>query len=161
MWITDFPLAPSVNSYLMPVVIKGQTRLVKKKIHREFLDQCHRWASDNKKEVDQIRKSLQRQLAIAKKESRQFALAVEMYFVFGKGPRVSNNDADNRVKPTLDAIVSIFGIDDRYVYSGLYEKVSATDGGQECTILRINQTTPRLQTQVHQMIQESIRDSSS
>ena len=56
-------------------------------------------------------------------------------------------DADNRLKPTRDAVAELMGIDDTVFFSGNIEKVI---GETECSIIKMTKTRIRTQDQALQ-----------
>lgn len=158
IWCVNFPLPPSVNEYLMPVATRGgRPRLVKTPIHREFMDRCHIWKIQNNSAVQTMRDHLREAILKSNQDGLRFALKVDAFFVFHV-ERLLANDANNRLKPALDGLVEILGIDDKHFYSGLCEKVSTDSKDKECTILRISQMVPRTHKDILELIEHEKRD---
>lgn len=159
-WIINFPLPPSVNSYLTPIVVKGRGRLVKSKIHRQFMEDCHIYRLRNHVQVRKMEDALKNLKLQCEQEGRTFALRVDAYFVFHV-ERIQANDANNRLKPVLDGLVRILDVDDRFYYAGECEKIITTQRNLECAIIRISPMTPRTLEQLKAQIalETSIRGS--
>ena len=63
-------------------------------------------------------------------------------------------DADNRRKALQDGVSKIFGIDDKYFFSGNAEKIICDKNEQQGTIIRITATKVRTHDEVMTMIQK-------
>ncbi|CAB4149777.1 Crossover junction endodeoxyribonuclease, RusA-like [uncultured Caudovirales phage] len=168
IWLVNFPLPPSVNEYLMPVAgrwsidKKGKSyrkgHFVKTKLHSDYLDRCKRWRMQHKTAWEKIQYELIHMQDLARLGRQPFALRVDCFFAFEHSRlwtqtgEVQSIDSDNRLKPCRDALAKLLGIDDKYFFSGFFEKVSTRSKELECSILRISQMTPRtlddLKTQI-------------
>lgn len=159
IWLTNFPLPPSVNEYLMPIAggwatsKTGKTyrkgRWVKTKIHTDYVKHCELWAKKNAQGFNSISNDLKKAVMEARENKKRICFRVDAYFIFHE-PRIwtVNNipeqlDADNRLKPCRDALAKILDIDDKYFFSGFFEKVTAPSKDQECTFIRITETIPK------------------
>lgn len=168
IWIVNFPLPPSVNDYLMPVAggwsvnKKGRKyqkgRWVKTEPHKLYMQRCHEWKLLNGEAWYKIRAELKAQVLKARQERRRVAFQVDTYFAF-HDERIwtVNNiperlDADNRLKPCRDALADILEIDDKYFFSGFFEKVSTKTKEEECTYMRITPMIPRTLESIKKMI---------
>ncbi len=161
IWIQGFPLAPSVNEYLIPVPGKWaitkngrqyqKGRFVKSKVHRNFLDQCYLWRSLNLTAFNRIHTLLHN---AHKHAGNTFALRVDCFFVFHVeriftvNGKIEQLDADNRLKPTRDALATLLDLDDKFFFAGLCEKVTTPKESNQCAIIRIEQMIPRTLDQV-------------
>lgn len=168
IWLLNFPLPPSVNEYLMPVPgawavnKKGKTyrkgRFVKTEIHTNYVKRCWEWRYINRAAFDNAQAELVRQFQEAKLNKQKFALRVDCYFAFEHSRIWTVNnlaeqiDSDNRLKPCRDALSKLLGIDDKYFFSGFFEKVSTNSKELECSILRISLATPRTMDDVLKQI---------
>lgn len=161
----NFPLPPSVNEYLVPVVSnkysfdkKGKpyrkAHFVKSDIHRNYLKRCQEWKFHNNLNWLEVQRRLQEIKKQAQDSRKQFALRMDHYFAFEKSRLWTVNnlaqqiDCDNRMKPCRDAVANLLDIDDKYFFSGFIEKVSAPTKEAECTIIKITLMTPRTLEQV-------------
>ena len=168
MWLINFPLPPSVNEYLMPVagawaVNKGgkhyrKGRWVKTKIHSQYVDLCWLWRRQNGVAFDKAMDVIKAEVEEARVLKRQIAYRVDCYFAFEHSRiwTLANQpqeiDSDNRLKPCRDALAKIMGIDDKYFFSGFFEKVTTNSKDSECTILKISRAEPRTLDQILQQI---------
>jgi|WetSurMetagenome_2_1015567.scaffolds.fasta_scaffold283741_2 hypothetical protein len=156
IWISDFPLPPSVNEYLTP--IRG--RMIKTKVHRDFLQRCMIWSLRSKTTVDLAKDRFMTMKQEMERVQKYSAFRVDCFFafhhsrVFTKNGLVKQLDADNRMKPAMDAIVKIFEIDDRLFFSGRCEKITTDFKEKECSLIRICPMTPKtlseMKTQINQ-----------
>ncbi len=178
IWLMNFPLPPSVNDYLMPVAGKLKMNkkgklyraghFVKTPVHIEYRKLCNLWVLQHKRAFDEIQNHLLGRVHVAREKKQRIAFRVDHYFAFEESRIWTVNnlperiDADNRVKPCRDAIADMLGIDDKYFFSGFFEKVSTNSKDSECTAIRISQMVPRtLQDLKQQMEQERTASSSS
>lgn len=171
IWIVNFPLPPSVNEYLMPIAgptarnKKGKLyktgRFVKTEPHRIYRKMCEQWKTLNMLAFETIQKELHEKVERAKEEKKRIGFMVDTYFIFEesriwtKENTPQRLDADNRLKPCRDALSEILGIDDKYFFSGFFEKLSTQEKDKECTIIRIRQMTPRTLQSLRMEIQRS------
>ena len=104
-----FPLPPSVNEYLSPVGKGG--RFVKNESYKIFEKKVYIWSLKNN--------ALLHDLRLLFKDHKD-PLSIDIIFVFHK-PRIickngsvklGRNDATNFVKPFLDVLSKLLGIDD-------------------------------------------------
>lgn len=160
IWINNFPLPPSVNQYLQPVaggwaVSKNgkkfyqKGRLVKTALHNNYASRCDLWARQNESAMAQIKSALTNYVLKSKGNKSRFGFRVDMFFVFHVeriwtvNNLAENLDADNRIKPCRDVLSKLLGIDDKWFFSGFFEKVSTSDKDKECTLIRISPMLPR------------------
>lgn len=156
IWIMNFPLPPSVNEYLVP--IRG--RLVKSQVHRRYQTTCFQWASVNRQALNGIVASITRGLADIESREGRVGLRVDCWFAFSedrlftKTDKAKSIDANNRLKPLLDGLVQVTGIDDCLFFAGNCEKVVTTSKETECTVLKIEPMRPRSLDQIRQMMRQ-------
>lgn len=160
VWLVNFPLPPSVNEYLMPVPgrVKVNQRtgklyksgaFVKTELHRKYMDTCHQWRALHNKSFGEIQDHLLGLVHKARADKRRVAFRVDHYFALEDSRLWTVNnlperlDADNRLKPCRDALSTLLGIDDKYFFSGYFEKVSTNSKELECSAIRISLMTPR------------------
>jgi len=159
IWLVNFPLPPSVNEYLMPVAGRWATtkkgrvyqkgRWVKTQEHANYLKRCEKWSMIHNVSFVEIGEELRGMVRAARTAKKRIAFKVDTYFAFEDSRLWTVNnlpeqlDADNRLKPCRDALADLLKIDDKYFFSGFFEKVSAPSKDQECTFLRISVTSPR------------------
>lgn len=157
--LTNYPLPPSVNEYLVPVAgswavnKKGKTyrkgRWVKSAVHKQYEVQVKQWAVFNEQGLRPAIDALVKQKNESIKNGLRFALRVDSFFcIHEKRLWTVNNlaeqlDVDNRVKPLRDSLAKLIGIDDKYFFSGYMEKVSTSFKEQECAIITITRHRPR------------------
>lgn len=168
IWLTNFPLPPSVNEYLIPVIGKrssknGKTylkgRLVKSKIHSNYQELCQYWALQNRKFVSDASNALLIQKRTREINKQPFALKIDCFFVFHSERIFTVNnkceqiDTNNRIKPVLDALVKVIGIDDKHYFGGNCEKVTTNSKEFECSLIRISMMEPRTLDDIKMMIQ--------
>lgn len=159
-WITKFPLPPSVNQYLMPVAgaMKFNKKTgrayrgagwVKTAIHRAFEEDCQTWRYKNHSIFKKAFDSLKEVKDTYSRDGKFLTLRVDTYFVFhakrvwAVDGHIKRIDADNRLKPCLDAISRLFEIDDSHFFAGGCEKVTTDNKEEEGAYIRISLMTPR------------------
>jgi len=124
-------------------------RWVKTDPHRQYMKRCHEWRALHNASWWKIQEELQGMVRASRAAKERFGLRVDCFFAFEDSRLWTVNglpqrlDADNRLKPCRDALAELLGIDDKYFFSGFFEKVSTTSKEHECTFLRISQMTPR------------------
>lgn len=159
LWITAFPLPPSINEYLIPVSGRMKTSKtgksyrgsawVKTAKHRLFEEDCLTWRYKNHSLFKRAFDSLRELKDIYLKDKKPFVLRVDTYFVFhykrvwALDGAIKRLDADNRLKPCLDAISRLFEIDDSHFFAGGCEKVTTDDKAAEGAYIRISIVAPR------------------
>jgi Holliday junction resolvase RusA-like endonuclease len=159
IWLVNFPLPPSVNEYLMPVAAGWRTsktgkryqkaRFVKTEPHTIYLEKCRAWRLLHNTAWTELRAELQGKVRAARAAKEKIAFRVDTFFAFEdsrlwtSGNLPQQLDADNRLKPCRDALAHLLEIDDKYFFSGFFEKVSAPSKPEECTFIRISACTPR------------------
>jgi len=172
-WLNGFPLPPTVNKSLMPIAGKvkftskgkpyRQGRMVKTKESKQYVQRCLQWALMNNEAVSRMKASLHDHRNAQNASGEKFALRVDCWFVFHVERLNHENapDADNRLKPCLDALKMVLELDDVHYFASSSEKVSTTKKEQECTIIRITPMTPRTVDQIRaQMMNEAISSKS-
>jgi hypothetical protein len=159
IWICDFPLPPTVNQYLQPRVHSvvenktGQVRLKawqhKTDIHQEYENACNMWCIAHASFVQGVRNELISTMRKMEHERIPVSFRVDSWFcfheprIYAKDGTIKELDANNRVKPFLDALVRIFGVDDRHFFAGNCEKITTDEKDKECAIARITPFRPR------------------
>lgn len=127
---------------------KGKTyrkgRWVKTAEHTNYVKRCEKWALLHGSAFIQIRDEMISLVEDARQNKERLAFKVDTYFAFEDNRLWTVNnlpqqlDADNRLKPCRDALAKLLKIDDKYFFSGFFEKVSANKKDEECTIIRIS-----------------------
>jgi len=159
VWLYNFPLAPSVNDSLMPIAGKlkfnkfgkpyRQGHLVKTKHHKQYQEVCLFWANRNRESIEKIKTYITMMKNHSEKQKQRFALKIECFHAFEESRLFTVNnkneqlDADNRLKPTMDAITKILGIDDKIYFHASSEKVTTHSKESECAMIRISLMKPR------------------
>lgn len=119
-------------------------RFVKTAEHHNYLKRCEKWASLHGEAFTQIRNEILKIAEDGRLNKERVSFRVDTYFAFEESRLWTVNnlpqqlDADNRLKPCRDALAKILKLDDKYFFSGFFEKISANQKEQECTILRIS-----------------------
>lgn len=169
VWILDFPLPPSVNNYLMPIAAKATFskktgryytpgRLVKTKEHKDYQTKSLEWVSLIKEKIEGIKERIYFAQLAAENDNIPFALKVDIYFCFEKSRIITINngvhrlDRDNYIKPLQDQLQHVLGIDDKFVFCGNSEKVTANSKDEECVIIRVAVTRPRTKIQIMDLV---------
>ncbi len=158
-WLVNFPLPPSVNEYLIPIAggwatnKKGKKyqkgRWVKSEVHKLFTENCRKYAVLHNNSIERIKCEIHGLVDHARSQNLRIAFRVDTYFAFEDSRLWTVNnfaeqlDADNRVKPCRDAVSELLKLDDKYFFSGFYEKVTVPTKAEECSYVRITLTTPR------------------
>lgn len=144
--ITDFPIPPSVNSYLMPVMGKvsfkggkprAQGRLVKTAEHRGYESECILFALKFRSKIESLKIKLH-----AYNKVNPYSLKVS-FFLFLKKDSYTSRDCDNFIKPMQDQLFKMFGLNDKFVINVSCEKVRIDDEDEEKALIDINSFTPR------------------
>lgn len=154
VWIDNFPIPPSVNNYLMPV----RGRLVKTPIHREYRDRCILWAAQNRLILEAIKNRIHNYHAKAEAKYGHSAFQVDCYVAFDHSRvftlknTLQEIDANNFLKPLLDGLVEVLGIDDRAFFAGNCEKITTMSKANECSLLRISPMKPRTLQEIREMM---------
>lgn len=140
--IKEFPMPPSVNQ--MWASIRG--RLIKTSIGRKYEKECHIFMHMKGSTIREWRTDIAKHLATNR------AIAVDFYFVFHESRLfaqtedkktgrkigdVKRLDVDNRLKPCIDELSKMLGIDDRYFFAGEREKLWCKSSENEQVIIRI------------------------
>lgn len=144
IWFPDFPLPPSANTHLKPVRTRTGTRQIKSQEHSRYLDDCWLWSRDGRRRsyVDAAVEAVVRAAATAG-SAVEFGLKIELMFLFHEERLFSSDgsrkrlDADNRVKPCLDALSTILGIDDRHFIRADFGIATTASKESECSVIRI------------------------
>lgn len=154
-WITDFPLAPSANNLFVAASNRGN-RFVPTAEHKVYKIKVAKWKFENKMALAVISKKLQQAIESG------LVLKVDSYFCFhhdrvwtkSKPVRPKQIDANNRLKASLDGLVDCLGIDDKYFWSGIAEKVTTEKEHQQCTIFRIATHSPQSSEEILKKINQ-------
>lgn len=163
IWLVNFPLPPSVNQLYQP--FRG--RMVKTKHHRQYIDLCILWGRSNQKAVTDISMKLRHMKLEAEMQKVRFCLEVHCMFAFEQSRLFTVNnkneqlDADNRLKPCLDGLKEVLGIDDKIYFRASSEKVTTYSKESECTIIKIAQMRPRTLAELYQEIMQARSQASS
>lgn len=150
--ILDFPMPPSVNTMLMPVMgemrrnKKGQVyasgRMVKSKEHIEYAKLCNQWALKYQRGLDRFKEDLHAAKAKKESEGQPFCLSVDAFYMFHVerlitvNGKVEKKDVDNLNKAGLDNLCRILEIDDKHIFKINAEKCSTATS--ERVILKIS-----------------------
>ena len=120
--IVSFPLAPSTNECFLH--LRHNPGLpVPSATYKAFKKACHLWRDGRPSVVESIALELVEWL------KGGLMIRVDAYFVFSRARLWTLNgsprklDANNRLKPALDGLVSCLGIDDAYFWGGHCEKI--------------------------------------
>lgn len=125
--------------------------MIKTPEYREYELLVALWATKNALHLEPARVDLAVMKFEHEEVDKTFAIRCDLYFCFPnlitkqKRPRVL--DLDNRVKPALDSLKKVLGIDDKHVFAGYFEKVSTHSKDSEC-IIRLSAQRPRTRQQV-------------
>lgn len=134
--------------------------MVKTNVHRNYLQACYLWRAQHNNSFTRAQDELLRAQKEARDSLRHFALRVDCYFAFEHSRLWTQKnapqtlDADNRLKPCRDALASLLGIDDKFFFSGYFEKVSAPTKSHEGTYIKITPMTPRNLAELHFQIKQ-------
>lgn len=159
LWITAFPLPPSINEYLIPVAGQLKTSKtgktyrgsawVKTEKHRIFEQDCLTWKYKNHSLYKRAFDTIQFAKEICKKNGEFLILRTDAYFVFHEKrvwtleKSIKRLDADNRLKPCLDAISKMLEIDDSHFFASGCEKITTSNKEAEGAYIRISIVNPR------------------
>ena len=164
--IKDWPMPPSVNTMLMPVMgamrrnKKGQVyasgRMVKSKEHVEYAKLCNQWALKYQRGLERFKEELQTIKAHKESQGIPFCLSLDAFYLFNVERILTVNnkteklDIDNRLKSLLDNLCRILEIDDKHIFKINAEKCSTITN--ERVILKISLCEMRSADQIkHQL----------
>lgn len=147
-WLSNFPLAPSVNRWLNSNK-KGQ--FYKSAIWRSYRSKTDWYWLQHRRALDILSERLKSAIKTGDR------LRVDCYFVFHV-ERIHLVDPDNFLKASLDSLAGILGIDDSFFYAGHREKVTTANEDPECAMIRISTMRPRTQGEIRALVDQ---DSSS
>lgn len=166
--LADFPLPPSVNSALMPVMSKikynkkgkpyATGRMVKTYEHLGYTSACISWSMGYKNHLAKYKYELLTQRRKSEALKEPFALKVEYFFFMHRSKIITlagkpeENDVDNRIKPCQDNLFKILNIDDSHVFPVYAEKVSIPDNEKERVIIRISSFKARTGEEITKLL---------
>ena len=149
--IRNFPFPPSANEMYATNVHKYKkpdgkmgvkTSQRRSEVLENFYTQCDLFEKINKKNMDLIRSQIEKWIGQGRMLGMDCYVVVEYDRVITKDGKPHQFDADNRRKALQDGICSILGIDDKYVFRGITEKVTCNRKDSECAIIKIYPMTP-------------------
>ena len=119
--LTRLPMPPSVNKAYRTFHIHGIARRGKTKELQKFERHIVKWGLANTESLREVKE-------LTDKCSKDLFLHVKVQFFFHhkailcKDGSPKRNDTENRMKPVLDGVAGILGIDDKWFWSGSFEK---------------------------------------
>jgi len=137
MHLTKFPLPPSVNEYLSPSGKRG--RFVKNETYKIFERKVFVWSLKHNSILHDMRLLL---------KDKKDPLSIDITFVFHK-PRIickdgsiklGKNDATNFVKPFLDVLSKLLGIDDSLFNDNQIKRAYCERESDQQVIFEIKET---------------------
>lgn len=149
--IKNFPFPPSANEMYATNVHKfrdpaGKMRVKtsrrRSEILEKFYENCEKFKSINRNNMLLIRSQIQSWVNDGKVIGMDCFVIVERSRIFTRNGYLEAFDADNRRKALQDGICSIIGIDDKYVFRGITEKVTCDRKDLECAIIKIYPMNP-------------------
>lgn len=165
--IKDWPMPPSVNTMLMPVMgamrrnKKGQVyasgRMVKSKEHVEYAELCNQWALKYQRGLDRFKEELKTIKAHKESQGIPFCLSLDAFYLFHVehlitvNGKVEKRDTDNLNKAALDNLCRIIEIDDKHIFKINAEKCSTIIN--ERVILKISLCEMRSADDIKQALQ--------
>lgn len=160
--LTDFPMPPSVNTMLMPVMgalrrnkagkVYGAGRMVKSKEHILYSKLCDQWAIKYRSGLERFKNELREAKAKAEFGKQPFCLDVSAHYMFHVehlftvNNKIQPKDADNLNKAAGDNLCRIIGIDDKHIFKFTAEK--GITAGHECAIIKIGLYKPRSRDEI-------------
>lgn len=163
--IKDFPMAPSVNKSMMPVMGKlkygkngkpyASGRFVRTKEHLEYETKCLKWEIAHQKGLESIRAEIIKRQQELKDQGRQLVLTVKFFAVFAREKLYDSNgqlcriDSDNRNKLAKDKLFRSLRIDDCHVFKDEIEKV---EGSSEYMMAHITEYAPKSESQIKNLL---------
>ena len=130
MVIKGFPLGPSVNAYLRPLLKTG--RFVKTVEGQIYDRKVCLWQMKNGRLCDELKMLFQNKLL-----RLDFHLVFNRNKFIGKKQQVKKKDYKNHIKTTEDAFFKCLNLDDSYVKSGHTELIFTDCDTKEQAILNI------------------------
>lgn len=150
IWVNNLPIPPSANTMYETNVSKKwkhgkngkymgfvtSKRRSDELVH--FQKSCQSFKNVNHKALEFIRSECLRWIKMG------FVLRLDTYFAFEnsriwtKAGQPKGLDADNRRKALQDGVCSILDIDDKWIFSGIIEKVTCDSEDQEQCLIRIS-----------------------
>jgi len=166
--LADFPLPPSVNSSLIPVMGKikydkkgkpyATGRMVKTYEHLDYTADCVSWSMRYRDGLAKFKYELLTERRKREALRETFALKVEYFFLMKRSKIITlagkpeENDVDNRIKPCQDNLFRILNVDDSHVFPVYAEKVSIPDNEKERVIIRISSVKARTGAEITEML---------
>ncbi len=168
IWLTRMPIPPSVNASLIPRPVRklsqkngkaywgaGQ-RLSPQSI--EFKKAVSAYGKVNRFALDRIASNLKKLV------EQGWVLRVDVFIAFEESRvfsspnrKILQLDGNNRIKPLLDGVASLLGIDDSVFFRGDCEKVTTASKESECTLVRIQPVRPRTLQQIQQLMLDDVK----
>jgi len=146
IWITNFPVPPSTNDLyettgraVIKVNKQGKkyygvkTSRYGSKELQHYKAQCKSFYNLNHKALDEIAIKIKSWISQGYVIRMDSFVAFEYSRVWSKENQPKQIDADNRRKALQDSICEILGIDDKFVFSGIMEKVTC-ENEEQCLI---------------------------
>lgn len=156
--IKDFPVPPSVNKYLMPVMHKIRKRkngklyatgvLAKTPEHRNYESTCQLWALSYQGGLSKLKAEITQRTQHLRKHKRDLILEVEYFILLPRHVVLTINnlcervDSDNYLKPTKDNLFKILNLDDKCVFKDSIQKVAIDDDQKPCVIIAVKEYKP-------------------
>lgn len=131
--LKKFPLPPPSNQLYSNI---SRYRRCKSKRYLDYEKECKAWTIKNQEQLSKARDLL---CLLPKKNAALFS---HKHFyqrrILSKDGSVIKNDTSNRLKALEDVLSNILMIDDKYFWSGSYDKSPVTNKDQEGVDIEIS-----------------------
>jgi hypothetical protein len=145
--LDNLPMPPTSNNSYTPMVIKGQTRFLATRSLKAYQESMREWRLQHLSLIAAARAELFDPILGRPKFG---VLRVDRFFAFHRAALWTNEmqpkqlDGTNRIKPLDDALAElVLGLDDKYFFSGVAEKVEARDNQRECALVVLSLMQPQ------------------
>ncbi len=167
-WITNFPIPPSTNELYETNVTKVWKKSLKtgkpymgfKTSRRrsaeleKFLLECLSFKNANYQLIQKMRPEILKWISEGSVLRLDSWVAFERSRIWTKDGQPQVIDADNRRKALQDGISKILDLDDKWVYSGIMEKVTCESKDLEQSVIKISPFKCRSLNEIKEMIQK-------
>jgi Holliday junction resolvase RusA-like endonuclease len=136
-YLLNLPMPPSVNA-----LFAGTSRRYKSDKYKAFEWEISRWALKNGSSLQLLRAEIEKAIFL----DREIALSMsyEFYFTYEsiltKENKPKRNDTANRIKAIEDSIAKLIGVDDKYFWSGTFNKRVGTHNQCNVSISLVDYT---------------------
>lgn len=135
--LNGFPMPPSANALHKPI----GGRSIKSRTYRLYDDAVNAWCLVNGRNLFKPRTDLLAKMLLNPKMRLciQATFHFERSRIYCKDDQVKQNDTSNRLKALHDAVARALRIDDKYFWSGSFDKNDVDSNADECVTVKIGE----------------------